>query len=221
MSEFTFLLGEPALSEFRKRKLLHRIRAAAGGDIGLEAHWVYLVEAQTTLAPSDIEALQELLHGRHETRLDPDGLLLVVPRLGTQSPWSTKATDIARSMVKEYGMSSKVGKVYFAREKRSPFLDMGMEGRGEYSDSTAELIDHEVRNIINEQYEKALEISKNVLGEEHPDTATTLRNLGALLQDMGDFVGDQGPAVDGRTDLGQGRSGQEEGQQELLLQHSM
>ena len=57
-------------------------------------------------------------------------------------------------------MSSKVGKVYFAREKRSPFLDMGMEGSGEYSDSTAELIDHEVRNIINEQYEKALEILK-------------------------------------------------------------
>lgn len=72
----------------------------------------------------------------------------------------SKATDIARSMVKEYGMSSKVGKVYFAREKRSPFLDMGMEGPGEYSDSTAELIDHEVRNIINEQYEKALEILK-------------------------------------------------------------
>jgi cell division protease FtsH len=72
----------------------------------------------------------------------------------------SKATDIARSMVKEYGMSSKVGKVYFAREKRSPFLDMGMEGPGEYSDSTAELIDHEVRNIISEQYEKALEILK-------------------------------------------------------------
>ena len=72
----------------------------------------------------------------------------------------SKATDIARSMVKEYGMSSKVGKVYFARDKRSPFLDMGMEGHGEYSDSTAELIDHEVRNIISEQYEKALEILK-------------------------------------------------------------
>jgi len=35
-----------------------------------------------------------------------------------------------------------------------------MEGPGEYSDSTAELIDHEVRNIINEQYEKAFEILK-------------------------------------------------------------
>ncbi len=80
----------------------------------------------------------------------------------------SKATDIARSMVKEYGMSSKVGRVYFAREKRSPFLDMGKEGSGEYSESTAELIDNEVRDIINEQYEKALEIlkgKKNILVE--------------------------------------------------------
>jgi cell division protease FtsH len=73
----------------------------------------------------------------------------------------SKATDIARSMVKEYGMSSKVGKVYFAREKRSPFLDMGMDGPAEYSESTAELIDHEIGDIINEQYEKALEILKS------------------------------------------------------------
>jgi len=36
-----------------------------------------------------------------------------------------KATDIARSMVKEYGMSSKVGQVYFAREKTAPFFNWG------------------------------------------------------------------------------------------------
>jgi len=69
-----------------------------------------------------------------------------------------KATDIARSMVKEYGMSSKVGQVYFARDKRAPFMDFGMEGAKEYSDSTAELIDNEVREIIREQYARALEI---------------------------------------------------------------
>ncbi|MFO7740444.1 MAG: ATP-dependent zinc metalloprotease FtsH [Desulfatiglandaceae bacterium] len=69
-----------------------------------------------------------------------------------------KATDIARSMVKEYGMSSKVGQVYFARNKRAPFMDFGMEGVKEYSDSTAELIDNEVREIIREQYARALEI---------------------------------------------------------------
>ncbi|MBW1786818.1 MAG: ATP-dependent zinc metalloprotease FtsH [Deltaproteobacteria bacterium] len=72
----------------------------------------------------------------------------------------SKATDIARSMVKEYGMSSKVGQVYFARERRAQFLDLPIEGRGEYSETTAELIDEEVRAIISDQYDKALGILK-------------------------------------------------------------
>jgi cell division protease FtsH len=71
----------------------------------------------------------------------------------------SRATDIARSMVKEYGMSDKIGQVYFAREKRSAFMDMaGFESAGEYSEATAELIDGEVREIITSQYAKALEI---------------------------------------------------------------
>jgi hypothetical protein len=69
-----------------------------------------------------------------------------------------KATDIARSMVKEYGMSNKVGQVYFAREKRARFLDTAAEGAVEYSEATAELIDNEVREILSSQYSKALEI---------------------------------------------------------------
>jgi cell division protease FtsH len=69
-----------------------------------------------------------------------------------------RATDIARSMVKEYGMSAKVGQVYFAREKRNQFLNFPMEGAVEYSEATAELIDIEVREIINKQYSKAMEI---------------------------------------------------------------
>jgi len=71
----------------------------------------------------------------------------------------SRASDIARSMVKEYGMSEKIGQVYFSREKRSPFLDVaGFEGAVPYSQATAELIDNEVRNIITAQYSKALEI---------------------------------------------------------------
>jgi cell division protease FtsH len=61
-------------------------------------------------------------------------------------------------MVKEYGMSEKVGKVYFAREKRSHFLNMGPEGAVEYSEATAELIDGEVSAIISEQYTKVKDI---------------------------------------------------------------
>jgi cell division protease FtsH len=78
----------------------------------------------------------------------------------------SRATDIARSMVKEYGMSAKVGQVYFAREKRNQFLNIPMEGAVEYSEATAELIDQEVREIINDQYAKTrkiLEERKDIL----------------------------------------------------------
>jgi cell division protease FtsH len=69
-----------------------------------------------------------------------------------------RATDIARSMVKEYGMSSKVGQVYFAKEKRPLYMDIGFPGEAEYSEATSELIDNEIKEIINQQYSSALEI---------------------------------------------------------------
>jgi cell division protease FtsH len=70
----------------------------------------------------------------------------------------SRATDIARSMVKEYGMSRKIGQVYFARKKPAQFLDMGFDPTAEYSEATAELIDHEVREIISAQYAGALDL---------------------------------------------------------------
>jgi cell division protease FtsH len=73
-----------------------------------------------------------------------------------------RATDIARSMVKEYGMSSKVGQVYFASERNNQFLNVPQQGMAEYSQATAKLIDEEVQAIINQQYENALEILKQV-----------------------------------------------------------
>ena len=69
-----------------------------------------------------------------------------------------RATDIAGSRVKEYGMSPKVWQVYVAREKRNQFLNVPMEGAVAYSEATAELIDGEVRGIINDQYSRSLEI---------------------------------------------------------------
>jgi cell division protease FtsH len=75
-----------------------------------------------------------------------------------------RATDIARSMVKEYGMSLKVGQIYFAREKHPAYMDFGMPSTEEYSEATAELIDQEIKQIIDEQYAKALEI----LGGKRP-----------------------------------------------------
>jgi cell division protease FtsH len=69
-----------------------------------------------------------------------------------------RATDIARSMVKEYGMSSALGAVFLAAERRNRFLDIGPENPGDYSQATAEIIDGEIKRIISAQYEQAVEI---------------------------------------------------------------
>ncbi len=95
MSEFTCLLGEPALSDFRKRKLVRRMAAIGIAGDALEAHFVYLIESGKVLTGDEITSLQDLLHAELTPSLDRNGLLLIVPRLGTQSPWSSKATDIA------------------------------------------------------------------------------------------------------------------------------
>jgi cell division protease FtsH len=75
-----------------------------------------------------------------------------------------RATDIAKSMIKEYGMSDKLGQVYFSREKRQQFLDLGGQETADYSNATAESIDREIGAIINREYARAMEILKSRKG---------------------------------------------------------
>ncbi len=70
----------------------------------------------------------------------------------------SRATDIAKSMVKEYGMSGVLGQVYLSHDRRNQFLDLGQQPRGDYSEATAQAIDAEVKEIISAQYKVALEI---------------------------------------------------------------
>jgi cell division protease FtsH len=72
-----------------------------------------------------------------------------------------KATDIARSMIVEYGMSERLGQVYLKGEPASPFLQPGLHAPSEYSEETSRMIDEEVRKIIDEQYQVALDILNN------------------------------------------------------------
>jgi cell division protease FtsH len=75
-----------------------------------------------------------------------------------------RATDISRSMIKEYGMSDKLGQVYFAREPRSPFIDTGLRETGDYSDATAEAIDEEIKAVISKEYDRAVDILRKNKG---------------------------------------------------------
>ena len=67
-----------------------------------------------------------------------------------------RATDIARAMVTEFGMSDELGVVNYAGKKRSAFLDTPFApDRGDYAEETARKIDAEVKRILNEAHDTA------------------------------------------------------------------
>jgi cell division protease FtsH len=70
-----------------------------------------------------------------------------------------RATDLARAMVTEYGMSDSIGAINFDGNKRAKFLDIPMpQDRGLYSEETAQKIDAEIKRILTDAHDKALDI---------------------------------------------------------------
>jgi len=74
-----------------------------------------------------------------------------------------QATRIAESMVKEFGMSERIGLVSHTEERRQEFLGMGGKTR-DYSEETAQAIDEEIRMLMNEAYGRAEKIIKDHRG---------------------------------------------------------
>ncbi|MGE0042636.1 MAG: ATP-dependent zinc metalloprotease FtsH [Vicinamibacterales bacterium] len=85
-----------------------------------------------------------------------------------------RATDIARSMVTEWGMSDALGAINFDQPRRSRFLDMGMPSeRGPYSEDTARAIDEEVAAIVRTAHQRA----RQLLEERRELLETVTRRL--------------------------------------------
>ncbi|RMG35639.1 MAG: phosphoribosylformylglycinamidine synthase [Gammaproteobacteria bacterium] len=113
------LRGAPALSEFRLQKLVRRIAEATGLELGLYAEFRHFVECRGELDEAEMGVLERLLRygpdlPSHEPR---GGMLLVVPRPGTLSPWSSKATDIAHNCGLEKVQRIERGIAYFVEDR--------------------------------------------------------------------------------------------------------
>jgi len=91
------LSGAPAVSEFRLAKLLALLRERVTQVTGLDARYLHFVDVERESTAEERGVLESLLrYGPAAPDSRPDGeTLLVVPRFGTVSPWSSKATDIA------------------------------------------------------------------------------------------------------------------------------
>ena len=70
-----------------------------------------------------------------------------------------RATDIARAMVTEFGMSDELGAINYDGNKRQRFLDIPMpQERGLYGEDTAQKIDAEIKRILTDAHDKARQI---------------------------------------------------------------
>jgi phosphoribosylformylglycinamidine synthase len=93
------LPGAPAFSRFRLEKHLEELRARCPAVTSLAARHMHFAAIGRPLEPDELRLLKRLLsYGPSRTVAFPEGeVLLTVPRFGTISPWSSKATDIARN----------------------------------------------------------------------------------------------------------------------------
>lgn len=89
------LRGAPALSPFRSSRLLSRLRAIHPAVTAVRGDFVHFVAERRPLDGAARALLERLLEPAATTSLGHELLRLVVPRPGTISPWSSKATDIA------------------------------------------------------------------------------------------------------------------------------
>jgi cell division protease FtsH len=84
-----------------------------------------------------------------------------------------RATEMARKMVTEWGMSEKVGPVRLAQKEGEIFLGRDMSSRKDYSEATSLDIDSEIKGIIVDAYGKAVDLLK--------ENEKTLHDLAKLL----------------------------------------
>ena len=94
-----------------------------------------------------------------------------------------RASEIARKMICEYGMSEKLGPLSFGKKEEEIFLGREITQHRDYSEETAQKIDQEVNNVISENYQKTHKLIE--------DNRDTLSNLAKALLDRETLDGHQ------------------------------
>ncbi|MGX9219255.1 phosphoribosylformylglycinamidine synthase [Massilia varians] len=95
------LPGSNALSAFRSQRLLSQLQAVAPSIAAVQARFYHFIDASAQLGVEDTERLSAMLtYGEPAAQTLYEGVteeFFVIPRLGTISPWASKATDIAHN----------------------------------------------------------------------------------------------------------------------------
>jgi len=113
-----------------------------------------------------------------------------------------RATEMARKMVCEWGMSEKMGPLSYGSKEEQVFLGRDFSNQKNFSDQTAKLIDQEVKTLVMGGYNRATELLKK--------NRDTLENLAQALLERETLTGDEVKnIIDGKNDFDSDFSGGE------------
>jgi len=160
------LRGAPALSAFRHGKLLAQLTSKVPAISGLYAEFAHFAEVSGTLGADEEQVLSRLLkYGPSVPVQEPAGrLFLVVPRFGTISPWSSKASDIARNCGLEKVQRLERGIAYYVA--------------GELSDAEAGQVAAALHDRMTQLVLDRFEDAANLFSHAQPKALTAVDVLG-------------------------------------------
>ncbi|OBR80406.1 hypothetical protein A7K92_13440 [Klebsiella pneumoniae] len=161
------LRGSPALSAFRINKLLARFQAANLPVSAIYAEYIHFADLNAPLSADDRERLARLLqYGPSLSSHTPTGkLLLVTPRPGTISPWSSKATDIAHNCGLAQVVRLERGVAYY--------VEASTLTEAQWAAVAAELHDRMMESVFD-----ALEAGEKLFAHHQPTPVTSVDLLG-------------------------------------------
>jgi cell division protease FtsH len=101
-----------------------------------------------------------------------------------------KASELARKMVCDFGMSENLGPITFGKKEEQIFLGREIAQHRDYSEQTAQKIDEEVRSIVNGAYEKTSQLIKDNLDALHRLAQALLEKETLDSSDLDEILGD-------------------------------
>ncbi len=106
-----------------------------------------------------------------------------------------KASDLARKMVCDYGMSDSLGPLNFGKKEEQIFLGREIAQHRDYSELTAQKIDEEVRNIVTGAYNKTSQLISDHLDTLHKMANALLEKETLDVNDLDEIMGDSGEPI--------------------------
>lgn len=156
------LRGAPALSAFRHGKLLEQLSQKVPAVTGLYAEFAHFADTDGELTADQQQVLGRLLkYGPSVPVQEPAGrLFLVVPRLGTISPWASKASDIAHNCGLQSIQRLERGIAYYVA--------------GDLSDADAEQVSAQLHDRMTQRVLGQLEQAADMFSHAQPRPMTSV-----------------------------------------------